>query len=159
MPLFLLDRDGVLLVNRPTNIKTASDLEFIAGANEDTPAIAQLRDKLSKDGNVVFFCRFCTGVSGLLCDSQTVGAFFATAGAAVCAFSPASEESRYLPNEIAAALNAKQGRMGILLFTPADLKNAAENNAAVRIANSISPDDSQANGKLHRGATLQSVPK
>ena len=49
MPLFLLDRDGVLLVNRPTNIKTASDLEFIAGANE---AVA----RLTKAGYTVVIC-------------------------------------------------------------------------------------------------------
>jgi len=39
MPLFLLDRDGVVLVNRPTNIKTPADLEFLPGAPE---AIARL---------------------------------------------------------------------------------------------------------------------
>jgi D-glycero-D-manno-heptose 1,7-bisphosphate phosphatase len=39
MPLFLLDRDGVVLVNRPTNIKMPADLEFLPGAPE---AIARL---------------------------------------------------------------------------------------------------------------------
>lgn len=39
MPLFLLDRDGVVVVNRPTNIKTPADLELVAGAAE---AIARL---------------------------------------------------------------------------------------------------------------------
>jgi D-glycero-D-manno-heptose 1,7-bisphosphate phosphatase len=39
MPLFLLDRDGVVVVNRSTNIKTAADLELIAGAAR---AIARL---------------------------------------------------------------------------------------------------------------------
>ena len=39
MPLFLLDRDGVVVVNRPTNIKTPVDLEFIEGAPQ---AIARL---------------------------------------------------------------------------------------------------------------------
>ena len=34
MPLFLLDRDGVVLVNRPDNIKTQADLELIAKAPE-----------------------------------------------------------------------------------------------------------------------------
>jgi D-glycero-D-manno-heptose 1,7-bisphosphate phosphatase len=39
MPLFLLDRDGVVVVNRPTNIKTPADLELIPQAPE---AIARL---------------------------------------------------------------------------------------------------------------------
>src|SRR4051812_39756177 len=41
MSLFLLDRDGVLVVNRPTNLKTPSDLEMIPGAAE---AVARLTD-------------------------------------------------------------------------------------------------------------------
>jgi D-glycero-D-manno-heptose 1,7-bisphosphate phosphatase len=40
MPLFLLDRDGVLVVNRPTNIKTPEQLTLIPGAVE---AIARLK--------------------------------------------------------------------------------------------------------------------
>jgi D-glycero-D-manno-heptose 1,7-bisphosphate phosphatase len=39
MPLFLLDRDGVVIVNRPTNIKTPDDLTLIPGAAD---AIARL---------------------------------------------------------------------------------------------------------------------
>jgi D-glycero-D-manno-heptose 1,7-bisphosphate phosphatase len=39
MPLVLLDRDGVVIVNRATNVKTAADLELLAGAPE---AIARL---------------------------------------------------------------------------------------------------------------------
>src|SRR5947199_6359384 len=39
MPLFLLDRDGVVVVNRPTNIKTPGDLALIAKAPD---AIARL---------------------------------------------------------------------------------------------------------------------
>jgi D-glycero-D-manno-heptose 1,7-bisphosphate phosphatase len=37
--LFLLDRDGVVVVNRPSNIKTPGDLELIPGAAR---AIARL---------------------------------------------------------------------------------------------------------------------
>ena len=32
MKLALLDRDGVVLVNRPTNVKTAADVSLIEGA-------------------------------------------------------------------------------------------------------------------------------
>jgi D-glycero-D-manno-heptose 1,7-bisphosphate phosphatase len=39
MPLFLLDRDGVVVVNRPTNVKTPDQLALIPGAAE---AIARL---------------------------------------------------------------------------------------------------------------------
>ena len=39
MPLFLLDRDGVVIVNRATNVKTADDLELLPGVPE---AIARL---------------------------------------------------------------------------------------------------------------------
>jgi D-glycero-D-manno-heptose 1,7-bisphosphate phosphatase len=39
MPLFLLDRDGVVVVNRPTNVKTPDELVLIPGAAE---AIARL---------------------------------------------------------------------------------------------------------------------
>ena len=39
MPLFLLDRDGVVVVNRKDNIKTPAGLTLIAGAAE---AIARL---------------------------------------------------------------------------------------------------------------------
>ncbi len=39
MALFLLDRDGVVVVNRPTNVKTPDQLDLIPGAAE---AIARL---------------------------------------------------------------------------------------------------------------------
>ena len=39
MPLFLLDRDGVVVVNRPDNVKTPRDIRLIAGAAE---AVARL---------------------------------------------------------------------------------------------------------------------
>jgi D-glycero-D-manno-heptose 1,7-bisphosphate phosphatase len=39
MSLFLLDRDGVVIVNRATNVKTADDLELLPGVPE---AIARL---------------------------------------------------------------------------------------------------------------------
>lgn len=39
MKLFLLDRDGVLVVNRPTNVKSPADIRLIDGAAE---AIARL---------------------------------------------------------------------------------------------------------------------
>jgi D-glycero-D-manno-heptose 1,7-bisphosphate phosphatase len=39
MPLFLLDREGVVVVNRPTNVKTPSDLQLIPRVPE---AIARL---------------------------------------------------------------------------------------------------------------------
>ena len=39
MPLFLLDRDGVVVVNRPTNVKKPDQLVLIPGAAE---AIARL---------------------------------------------------------------------------------------------------------------------
>jgi D-glycero-D-manno-heptose 1,7-bisphosphate phosphatase len=29
MPLILLDRDGVVIMNRPTNVKTPADLELL----------------------------------------------------------------------------------------------------------------------------------
>ena len=40
MPLFLVDRDGVVVVNRKDNIKTPAGLQLIAGAAE---AIARLQ--------------------------------------------------------------------------------------------------------------------
>ena len=39
MPAVLLDRDGVVIVNRPTNVKSASDIELLPGAAD---AIARL---------------------------------------------------------------------------------------------------------------------
>jgi D-glycero-D-manno-heptose 1,7-bisphosphate phosphatase len=39
MPLFLLDRDGVVIVNRATNVKTPADLDLLPGVPE---AIARL---------------------------------------------------------------------------------------------------------------------
>jgi len=39
MPLFLLDRDGVVIVNRATSVKTPGDLTLVPGARE---AIARL---------------------------------------------------------------------------------------------------------------------
>jgi D-glycero-D-manno-heptose 1,7-bisphosphate phosphatase len=41
MPLVLLDRDGVVIVNRPTNVKTPADLELLPGVPE---AIARLNE-------------------------------------------------------------------------------------------------------------------
>jgi D-glycero-D-manno-heptose 1,7-bisphosphate phosphatase len=41
MPLVLLDRDGVVVVNRPTNVKTPADLELLPGVPE---AIARLNE-------------------------------------------------------------------------------------------------------------------
>lgn len=49
MPLFLLDRDGVLVVNRPDNIKAPADLDLIPGAAE---AIA----RLNRAGYTVAIC-------------------------------------------------------------------------------------------------------
>jgi D-glycero-D-manno-heptose 1,7-bisphosphate phosphatase len=49
MPLFLLDRDGVLVVNRPDNIKVPDDLQLIPGSTE---AIA----RLNSAGYVVGMC-------------------------------------------------------------------------------------------------------
>ena len=49
MPLFLLDRDGVVVVNRPQNVKSAKDLQLIPGAAE---AIA----RLSSAGYTVAIC-------------------------------------------------------------------------------------------------------
>jgi histidinol phosphatase-like enzyme len=34
MSLVLLDRDGVVIVNRATNVKTADDLELVPGVPE-----------------------------------------------------------------------------------------------------------------------------
>jgi D-glycero-D-manno-heptose 1,7-bisphosphate phosphatase len=39
MPLYLLDRDGVVIVNRATNVKTPGELELLPGVPE---AIARL---------------------------------------------------------------------------------------------------------------------
>jgi D-glycero-D-manno-heptose 1,7-bisphosphate phosphatase len=41
MPLFLLDRDGGVVVNRSTNVKTPADLELLPGVPE---AIARLNE-------------------------------------------------------------------------------------------------------------------
>jgi D-glycero-D-manno-heptose 1,7-bisphosphate phosphatase len=49
MKLFLLDRDGVIIVNRPTNIKTPADIELIDGA---ATAVGQL----TKAGYKVAIC-------------------------------------------------------------------------------------------------------
>src|SRR3982074_2918854 len=49
MALFLLDRDGVVVVNRRDNIKTPADLRLIAGAG---PAIA----RLNRAGVTVAIC-------------------------------------------------------------------------------------------------------
>lgn len=49
MALFLLDRDGVVVVNRRDNIKTPADLQLIAGAG---PAIA----RLNRAGCTVAIC-------------------------------------------------------------------------------------------------------
>ena len=107
---------------------------FVAGANEDLPLVGALRDELKKQGKVVFFYKFCGGPSAALCDSTTVGAFFGSSGAALLAVSPSSAESRYVPFEIAAALNAKRSVRNLLLVTPTDVINAAGNGTTVRIA-------------------------
>jgi D-glycero-D-manno-heptose 1,7-bisphosphate phosphatase len=39
MKLFLLDRDGVVVVNRPTNIKTPEEIELIEGVPEAIAAL------------------------------------------------------------------------------------------------------------------------
>jgi D-glycero-D-manno-heptose 1,7-bisphosphate phosphatase len=49
MPLVLLDRDGVVVVNRPTNIKSVSDLELI-------PRAAQAIARLNETGCTVAIC-------------------------------------------------------------------------------------------------------
>jgi D-glycero-D-manno-heptose 1,7-bisphosphate phosphatase len=49
MPLYLLDRDGVIVVNRPTNIKVAGDLQLIPGS-------AQAIARLNKAGYHVAIC-------------------------------------------------------------------------------------------------------
>src|SRR4051794_12780066 len=49
MALFLMDRDGVLLVNRPYNIKTAADLRLI-------PHAAEAIGRLNRAGYRVVIC-------------------------------------------------------------------------------------------------------
>lgn len=41
MPLFLLDRDGVVVVNRPTNVKTPDQLALVPGAVEALARLSQ----------------------------------------------------------------------------------------------------------------------
>ena len=49
MPLFLLDRDGVVIVNRPTNVKTPSDLQLI-------PRVPEAIARLNRAGFSVAIC-------------------------------------------------------------------------------------------------------
>ena len=37
MSLFVLDRDGVVIVNRATNVKTPADLELLPGVQQRSP--------------------------------------------------------------------------------------------------------------------------
>ena len=57
MPLVLLDRDGVVIVNRPTNVKTPADLELLPGVRE---AIARLNE-------AGFYVAICTNQPEIAC--------------------------------------------------------------------------------------------
>lgn len=97
---------------------------FIAGAGEDMYAVRQLQQKLEAQGHVVFFYRFCEPSPRALCDSETVGAFFATAGHAVVSDSAVARRSEFLPAEIAAGVNVSFGRGNWLMVTPVEVEKA-----------------------------------
>lgn len=113
------------------------DRVFIAGSQQDTPLVQALRTQLEKEGKAVFFYRFCGVAPELLCTSGTVGAFFGTAGVASVAITPESAESRYIPNEIAAALKLRGSGKGLLLVTPREVIDAAISRAQVQVVTAI----------------------
>lgn len=89
-----------------------------------------------------FSIDFCSPLPGTLCKSTTVGAFFGTAGTALVLVTPQSAESRYMPNELAAALQLKANERGLLLMTPKDALNAVATGVRYRVAGALTEDGS-----------------
>ena len=118
---------------------------FVAATEKDTPVVDSLRVQLEREGKTVFFYRFCAQAAGALCDSRTVGAFFATAGTAVLAVTEATGSSRFVPQEVAAATRLAAGQSELLIFTPGEaVFNAAEMRVVEgTVDSSVTPDRSQ----------------
>jgi hypothetical protein len=74
---------------------------FVVGAREDTEHLAPSFKALEDQGYEVFFYRLCESRPGMLCDSETVGAFFATAGNVLVSRSSAAAMSEFVKMELA----------------------------------------------------------
>jgi len=127
------------------NATPKSERVFVAATEKDTPVVDKLRVQLEREGKTVFFYKFCAQAAGALCDSRTVGAFFATAGTAVLAVTEATGSSRFVPQEVAAATRLAAGQSELLIFTPGE---AVFNTAQMRVVeatvdDSVTPDRSQ----------------
>ena len=98
----------------------------IVGSSADEPLVDQMRAKLEAQGFQVFFYKFCSSRPGVLCDSKTVGAYFATAGHAFLVNTDTAALSPFIPYEIAAFQRIGKGEALFVMFTPADIAQAAK---------------------------------
>lgn len=79
----------------------------------------------------MFFFNFCGAVTGTLCASATVGAFYSTAGSGVLIDTPAAAQSRYVTEEISAAIHLRAGERPITLVTAEQVGTAIQTRVLV----------------------------
>lgn len=101
---------------------------FVTGAHSDYAYVKALQARYEQDGYVLFFYLECLP----LCQSETVGAFYATSGAAIHINSPSAAKSEYVPIEVAVimSLEGKQPMIqlstadGLIIYDPVDVLSA-----------------------------------
>jgi hypothetical protein len=107
---------------------------FLAGPGRDSAMIKKFRSELEAEGFAVFFYNFCAShEAGKLCRPETVGAFFATAGNAILADTPAAAASQYVSHEVMAALRLKNNQRMTIMVTPGEVISTAKTVNAVVI--------------------------
>lgn len=132
---------------------------FVVGAAESDPDVKQFRDRLKALGYQVFFYKFCKDLTGRLCASEAVGAFYATAGHAVAFRSADFDKSPYIDIEVATIYQHSKGGI-LLVFTPQQAAFAGLPTAAATVAATcFNLAQSGERHKMASDATLQKPSK
>lgn len=94
---------------------------FLVGSGQDLGLAMKLRADLEEKGFRLFFYKFCSQ-----CSSEIVGAFYGTAGEAILMDTTHAGASRYVSQEVSAAIGHQEGRRLAFLLPAEDLLLAQE---------------------------------
>jgi hypothetical protein len=123
---------------------------FLVGSGQDLDLALKLRADLEERGFRLFFYKFCSQ-----CSSEVVGAFYGTAGEAILMDTRPAGASRYVSQEVSAAIRHQEGRRLAFLLPAEDLLRAQElardMQPALAKAVPIFLDDLRGGGRTHSG--------
>ncbi len=94
---------------------------FVIGASQESGAVRHWATELERRGFSVFFYDFCADAAGVLCASETVGAFFGSAGHAVLIDSASASASRFVQVEVAAARHLVGRGRRMIVVSPVEV--------------------------------------